>query len=225
MATTRGHGSRHLDSLHRLSAAVLGLGLLAFGILGLANRLDMFSTSGAPVLGLSTDGLLSIISLLVGAVLLFAAVRGGRAASTITVVVGAAFLLSGVGNVLVLDTPLNLLAFRMSNVIFSLVAGGLLLILGAYGRFTGRLPNDNLYNRERHPDRDSVEALSPMFTDPADQIAARELAAAERAVSGHAGTARQQAGAAAASWHRTPEDRVEAWRASHPAVGRADDAG
>jgi hypothetical protein len=34
-------------------------------------------------------------------------------ASTVTVAVGAGFVLSGLANVLVLDTPLNLLAFRM----------------------------------------------------------------------------------------------------------------
>lgn len=57
-----------------------------------------------------------------------------------TVTVGAAFLLSGMANVLVLDTPLNVLAFGMSNVIFSLLAGAVLLFLGAYGRFTGASP-------------------------------------------------------------------------------------
>lgn len=110
-------------------------GVWAFGSLGLVNRLAMFSTNGGHVLGLSSNGLLSVISLVVGAVLIGAAVRGGRAASTVTVTVGAAFLLSGMANVLVLDTPLNVLAFGMSNVIFSLLAGAVLLFLGAYGRF------------------------------------------------------------------------------------------
>ena len=44
--------------------------------------------------------------------------------------VGAAFLLSGMANVLVLDTPLNVLAFGMSNVIFSLLAAAVLVFLG-----------------------------------------------------------------------------------------------
>ena len=103
--------ARHLNGLHRVVAVLLGLGLWVFGILGLVNRLDTFSTRGQPVLGLSSNGLLSIISLVVGAILIAAALRGGRLASTVTVVVGAAFMLSGLGNDLVLNTDLNVLAF------------------------------------------------------------------------------------------------------------------
>ena len=84
----------------RLGAVGLGGALWAFGILGLVNRLAMFSTNGGHVLGLSSNGLLSVISLVVGAVLIGAAARGGRGASTVTVTVGAAFLLSGLANVL-----------------------------------------------------------------------------------------------------------------------------
>jgi Domain of unknown function (DUF4383) len=124
----------HLDVLHRAGAVLFGLGLWVFGILGLVNRLDTFTTRGQPVLGLSSNGLLSILSLVVGGVLIAAAIRGGRVASTVTVVTGAAFMLAGLASVLVLDTGLNFLAFGLSNVIFSLVAGGMLLILGAYGR-------------------------------------------------------------------------------------------
>ena len=44
---------------------VFGLGIGAFGVLGFVNRLDMFSTTGRPVLGLSSNGLLSTISVVV----------------------------------------------------------------------------------------------------------------------------------------------------------------
>ena len=50
-----------LDHLHRVGAVVFGLGIGMFGVLGFVNRLDMFSTTGAPVLGLSSNGLLSTI--------------------------------------------------------------------------------------------------------------------------------------------------------------------
>ena len=40
--------------------------------------------------------------------------------------------------------------FRLSNVIFSFIAGILLLILGAYGRFSGGLAVDNPYYQLRH---------------------------------------------------------------------------
>ena len=142
-----------LDLVHRIGAVAFGIGLSIFGVLGLVNRLEPFSTEGQPVLGLSSNGLLSVISLVVGTVLVVAGVRGGRTASTILVIVGAAFVLSGVVNVLVLGTPLNLLAFRMSNVIFSLIAGALLLFVGAWGRFAARLPDDNRLPARAAPGR------------------------------------------------------------------------
>ncbi|MGH3925001.1 MAG: DUF4383 domain-containing protein, partial [Pseudonocardiaceae bacterium] len=116
---------------------MLGVGLCAFGILGVANRLEFLAVQGKVLLGLSSNGLLSAISLIVGGVLIAAALRGGRSSSTITVVIGVLFLLSGLLNLAVLDTDFNLLAFRLPNVIFSFIAGMLLLFLGAYGRFSG----------------------------------------------------------------------------------------
>jgi hypothetical protein len=204
------HG--RLDAVHRVGAVLFALGLWVFGILGLVNRLDPFTTNGTPVLGLSSNGLLSVISLIVGAILIAAAMRGGRTASTVTVIVGVAFILSGLANVLVLDTPLNLLAFRMPNVIFSLIAGALLLFLGAYGRYTGGLPDDNPYHAERHPSGGPEVPLPTIFRDAADVIAARELAEAERAVAQHAASPEQAERVASVGSARRAEDRVRAWR-------------
>lgn len=206
-------GSR-LALVHRVGAVVFAVGLAVFGVLGLVNRLDPFSTSGSPILGLSSNGLLSVISLVVAAVLVAAAVRGGRTASTVTFGVGVAFLLSGVANVLVLGTPYNILAFRMSNVIFSLVSGGLLMMLGAYGRFTGRLPDDNPYRQERHDD-DSVEVLPTVYPEARDAQEVRALADAERAVAQHGATPEQAAAVAAIRDVRRAEDRLAAWRSVH----------
>ncbi len=197
-----------------MAAVLFGLGLWVFGGLGVVNRLEPFSTAGVPVLGLSSNGLLSGISLVVGAVLIAAGIRGGRLASTVLTVAGAAFLLSGVANVLVLEGPYNILAFRMSNVIFSLVSGGLLLILGTYGRFTGRLPDDNPYAAERAT-TDGGHRPEPTHLDTsADAAAAVELAAAERADARRAATPVQAARLRALSTVRRTEDRIAAWRAS-----------
>ena len=204
---------RRLNGLHRLAASVLGLGLWAFGILGLVNRLPLFSTRGQPVLGLTSNGLLSIISLVVGTILIAAAVRGGRIASTVTVVAGAAFLLSGLGNVLVLNTELNFLAFGIPNVVFSLVAGGLMLILGAYGRFTVGLPRDNPYQQQRNPDEGVVDVLPTIYASDEDVKAVGELAEAERAAARHSATPEQAEGVEAAGAARRAEDRVAGWRA------------
>jgi Domain of unknown function (DUF4383) len=200
-----------LDHLHRVGAVIFALGLGAFGVLGLVNRLPLFSTTGRNVFGLSTNGALSLISLIVAALLIAAAVRGGRIASTALVVIGAAFVLSGVVNVLVLGTPLNLLAFQISNVIFSFIAGALLLILGAWGRFSGGLPDDNPYRQERHHD-DKPYPLPGHFDDPGDAAAARELAEAERAVAQHTASPEVTARIRAIHDLRREEDRVHEWR-------------
>lgn len=139
-----------LDRVHRYGAIAAGLGLWIFGILGLGDRLEWLSTQGQPVLGLSSNGLLSMISLIVGAVLIGAGIRGGHQASTVTAVIGVLFQLSGLGNLAVLETDANLLAFRMPNVVFSLITGMLLLFLGLYGRVSGGLSADNPYYQARH---------------------------------------------------------------------------
>ncbi len=204
--------------MHGVGAVLFGVGLGAFGVLGLVERLDWFSTRGTPVLGLSTNGLLSAISLVTAAVLIAAAVRGGRTASTVLTVAGAAFLLSGVLNVLVLEGPYNLLAFRMSNVVFSLVSGGLLLVLGSWGRFTGRLPDDSPYAGGRAT-TDGGDDPGPVgLSAPTDARAAVELAAAERAAVQNAASPAQLAALHAVRRVRRAEDRVSAWRRTYRPV-------
>lgn len=218
MNNFRSDSQTRLDLVHRVGAVVFGLGLWVFGGLGLANRLDWFSTTGQPILGLSSNGLLSVISLVVGALLIASAVRGGRMASTVLTVVGAAFLLSGVLNVLVLEGPYNILAFGMSNVVFSLVSGGLLLVMGSYGRFTGRLPDDSQYAEERGTTDGGHRPDPVRFGDADDARAVAEMAEAERADAQHAASAAQRAALRAVRSCRRTEDRVAAWRRTyHPA--------
>ncbi|PRW65018.1 DUF4383 domain-containing protein [Actinopolyspora mortivallis] len=138
-----------LSKVYRAGAAAFGGGLIAFGVLGFTNNLGFFSTSGTQILGLSSNGLLSLISVIVGAVLIAAAAVGGPLASTTTATIGGLFLLSGLLNLAVLDTAWNLLAFEIQNVVFSLVAGMLLLFVGLYGRVSGGLPSDNPFVRYR----------------------------------------------------------------------------
>lgn len=197
---------RRLDLVHRIGAAVLGFGLCVFGALGVADRLEFLAVQGPTVLGLASNGLLSVISLLVGGVLIGAALRGGRSSSTITVVVGLLFLLSGLVNLAVLDTELNLLAFRMSNVIFSFIAGMLLLFLGAYGRFSGGLAADNPYYRHRsHADPSSGE-------EHRDEDDERWVAAEVAVAEGHA-TPEQEQQVREDAQRRANEARRRAWEA------------
>jgi hypothetical protein len=165
-----------LGRVYRYGGGLMGLLLLVFGVLGLADQLAFFSTHGERVLGLSSNGALSVISIVAAAVLVTGAVIGGNIASTVNFVMGALFVVSGAVNLGLLDTQANFLAFRFQNVMFSFVVGILLVTFGAYGRVSGGLPHDNPYWRARHPEQARAEE-----TD----VKALESAARAKSSAGH----------------------------------------
>ncbi|MCP2331810.1 protein of unknown function (DUF4383) [Actinoalloteichus cyanogriseus DSM 43889] len=200
-----------LSKVYRLGAALVGVVIIVFGVLGLVNRLPLFTTEGQDFLGLSNNGLLSLISLVVGAVLIGAAVRGGAVASTTTAVIGALFLLSGLLNLAVLNTSLNLLAFKIPNVLFSVVCGILLLSLGLYGRLSGGLPEDNPYVRARHHEPPNADHSSEIAADRHRLAQIDEIARAEAALANGHASPEQEAMVREDSRHRAEEARREAY--------------
>lgn len=146
-----------LATVYRAGAGFCGLVLLVFGCLGFADQLRFFDTDGSRIAGLSTNGALSLISVLVGLTLIGAAAVGGNLASTVNMCVGVLFVLSGFVHLFILDRPANILDFSMSNVVFSFVVGLLIMTFGMYGRVTGGLPHDNPYWRQRHPEKATSE--------------------------------------------------------------------
>jgi Domain of unknown function (DUF4383) len=196
-------------AVQRIGALTVAAVILVFGLLGFAGGLDFFSTDGEPVLGLSSNGLLSTISVLTAAVLVVAALRSPRTASTLMIVVGVLFLVSALANLAVLRTSYNVLAFEMENVVFSVVAGLVLLLLGAYGRVSGNLPPDSPYARPRSDDADSEPESFP--STPAEFAAERAMREAEIAVVNHVATADQRRRVAAMAQVRSRADRRRVW--------------
>jgi hypothetical protein len=198
-------------TVQRVGAVAVALVILLFGLVGFAGGLDFFSTSGEPILGMSSNGLLSTISVLTAAVLIGAAVRGARIASTVMIVVGSLFLLSALVHLAVLRTGFNVLAFEMTNVFFSIGAGLTLLILGAYGRLSGHLPADSPYAR---PDAGSdLEPPESYPSTPAEFAAERAMREAEIAVVNHVATADQRRRVEAMAHERTRAGRRRVWMA------------
>ncbi|WP_031067903.1 DUF4383 domain-containing protein [Streptomyces sp. NRRL WC-3742] len=141
---------RRLALVWRVGAALGGIFLIVFGILGLADHPGFLATHGDRVAGLSTNGALSVLSIVAGAVLLLGAVIGGNFASNLNLVVGVLFVLSGFYGLTVLGRPdANILNFRMSNVLFAFVFGIVVTTFGMYGRVSSHLPHDNPFWRKR----------------------------------------------------------------------------
>jgi len=199
--------------VQRAGALVVGAFLLVFGVLGFVGGLDFFSTEGENVLGLSSNGLLSALSIVVGVVLLAADVRGPRAASTLMIVVGALFLTSAMVNLALLRTPFNFLAFEMSNVLFSIGVGLVLLVLGAYGRVSGNLPPDSPY---AHPVTGSEEAPESYPSTPEEFAAEAAMREAELAVSEHRASDDQRRRVRAMAAVHTRGDRRRVWMEFDP---------
>lgn len=131
--------------VHRFGATAVAAVIATFGLLGYLGGLSAFDTRGVPLLGLSTNGLLSTVSVVTALALVAAAVRGGRTASTTMILVGSAFIVAAFVGLALLSTPYNLLAFRLPNVFFSIAAGLVLLTVGSHGRVTIHPPDDNPY--------------------------------------------------------------------------------
>ncbi|OPC81645.1 DUF4383 domain-containing protein [Embleya scabrispora] len=147
-----------LGQVYRYGGGFMGVVLIVFGVLGFTHNVGFFSTTGREVAGMSTNGALSLISVVVGAILILGAIIGGNTASTVNVVVGALFVISGFVNLGLIGTPdINFLSFKMPNVIFSFVVGLLVMTFGLYGRVSGHLPHDNPYWRSRHPEEAARE--------------------------------------------------------------------
>ncbi|MFI9831124.1 DUF4383 domain-containing protein [Streptomyces sp. NPDC051913] len=149
-----------LATVYRYGAAFCGVVLLIFGVLGFADRLSPFGTDGDTIAGMTTNGALSLVSVVVGLALIAGAVIGGNFASTLNMTVGTLFLLSGFWHIFVLDKDANFLDFGLTNVMFSFVMGLVILTFGMYGRVTSRLPHDNPYWRRRHPRQAAEESLA-----------------------------------------------------------------
>src|SRR5215212_3912160 len=98
----------------RIGGGLIGLGLLIFGVAGFFGGLAFFHTEGERVAGLSTNAVLSTISVVVGAALIAGAVVGGNTAASLNCIAGVLFLVSGFANMCVLRTSWNVLNFSMS---------------------------------------------------------------------------------------------------------------
>jgi hypothetical protein len=140
-----------LGQVYRWGSILSAVVLLVFGAMGLLDDIPFFGTEGQHVMGMSSNGLLSVASIVVAVFLLVAARAGGNFASTANMVMGGVFIVAGLLGLAVMDTTANFLAFGLPNVFFSFVVGLIMMTFGMYGRVNLYLPYDNPYYQARHP--------------------------------------------------------------------------
>ncbi len=126
-----------LQPLYRLIGAVVGVYLLVFGILGAirSRGLPAFAQEGLPtVLALHTNPAFSVLSIVVGLVVLGAALIGRNIAQRVNLVGAAVFVGAGLLMLPLIRTSANFLGFTPATCAVSFVIGLALVIAGLYGK-------------------------------------------------------------------------------------------
>jgi hypothetical protein len=107
------------------------------------------------------------------------------------------------------------LAFRLPDVFFSIGAGLVLLLLGAYGRVSGHLPDDNPYRKPGPPPADDPPPWRP--STRAEVAADIALAAAYRELVAGTASAEIRRDLRELEGMRRHEDRRRRWMDLHRA--------
>ena len=121
------------SSPNRLVATVFGAVYILVGLLGFAvtGGVGFLATEGGMLLGIfMVNPLHNVAHLLIGAALLIAGLVSARAAKTVNIVVGAAYLLLGIVGFFLVGTALNILALNTADHILHLASAIVLLGTG-----------------------------------------------------------------------------------------------
>lgn len=121
------------SSPNRLLAIVFGGVYVLVGLLGFAFTagIGFFATEGGLLLGIfAVNPLHNIAHLLIGGALLVAGLSGVRAAKTVNVIIGAAYLLLGIAGFFLVGTGANILALNTPDHFLHLGSAALLLAVG-----------------------------------------------------------------------------------------------
>src|SRR5262245_66696394 len=125
-----------LRPLYRVLAALAGVYVFIFGVIGFVNTSSdgMFSREEKTVLGLQTNLAFSIMSIVAGLVIVLAVLVGRNVDYAVNLWGGVAFLAVGLAMMTVLRTDMNVLNFSIATCIVSFVIGLVLFSAGLYGR-------------------------------------------------------------------------------------------
>jgi uncharacterized protein DUF4383 len=124
-----------LRSFYRFLAFVAGAYIVAFGVVGIAvsHAHGTFSRDDVHALGLRTNLAFSVLSVLVGIVVIGVVLLGRNMDRNVNIVLGPGFMLVGLLMLTVMRTSANILNFDMATCIVSFVIGMVLSTSALYG--------------------------------------------------------------------------------------------
>src|SRR5262245_21381515 len=128
--------NHRLRPLYRLLAALAGLYVLVFGIIGVTRTAGdpLFDRGDVRVFGLRLNLAFAIVSIIVGIIVLGGALRGRNLDHFVNLVAGTVVLGAGILMLTVLQTPANFLNYEVATCVTSFLIGLVLLTAGLYGR-------------------------------------------------------------------------------------------
>jgi len=141
-----------LRPFYRVVAGVVGLYVLAFGVLALTRTAGTatFAREGLPwVLGIHANRAFAVISVIAGLALVGGAIVGGNLDRWVNLVGGIVFLVAGLAMLTLLRSDLNLLGFTVTTCVVSFIIGIALLTAGLYGQ-VGPQEDQEIEERFRH---------------------------------------------------------------------------
>ena len=122
--------------VYRAIGGLTGLYLAGFGVLGVIENsgAEFFAQNDTLVLGQGANLGYSIISAVVGILILVGTAIGRNIDTVINKLLGYGFMVLGLASLAVMRTDANFLDFSMSTAIVSMVIGMVLLMAGMYGK-------------------------------------------------------------------------------------------
>jgi hypothetical protein len=123
-----------LRPIYRAIAGIIGVYLIAFGVLGLILTADegLFGRAGDRVLGQGTNLFWSIVCILLGILVLAATVVGRNIDVAVYTYLGWAVLVVGTYCLAAIRTDANFLDFSVATVIVTYLIGLALILAGYY---------------------------------------------------------------------------------------------
>lgn len=131
--SARGRSGGLSDSPNRLLGAIFGVVYLLVGLIGFAvTGFGDFATNESTdkVIFFQVNPLHNVAHLLIGALLLFAAMKSVSAAKGANTLVGGVYLLLGIVGLFILDSDANILSLNAADNVLHLASAVLLLGVG-----------------------------------------------------------------------------------------------